>query len=214
MANNLININIARDNVRQKLATTFPHVFTWGHFVSLDDLLRHTLQTNIATMQSELLCRHNTHANHLPNQTHYVYGYLVNLPFLNGKSIQSWLADAERDVRHICNTCQSPLIRKTKLINSLPLITFAFAGQHSYIINPTISIPLLNGQLVQYSLKGIIYYNNSHFTSRIISDNGLSWYHDGMATGPNMTCEGIVDSLPNLLLCKNKHATAGIYALQ
>jgi len=41
-----------------------------------------------------------------------------------------------------------------------------------------------------YSLKGIIYHGQYHFTSRLIDNAGGIWYHDGMTSGRECVYEG------------------------
>ncbi|KAI0825908.1 hypothetical protein BC629DRAFT_1261880, partial [Irpex lacteus] len=41
-----------------------------------------------------------------------------------------------------------------------------------------------------YRLIGIIYYGGSHFTSRVITNEGSIWYHDGIETGKSCIHEG------------------------
>jgi hypothetical protein len=31
-----------------------------------------------------------------------------------------------------------------------------------------------------YNLCGVIYFSCEHFTARVISDNGIIWFHDGI----------------------------------
>lgn len=42
----------------------------------------------------------------------------------------------------------------------------------------------------------------------------MCWYHDGMTTGPNMACEGHINTIPNLLFHTDMQANTAIYALQ
>ena len=94
--------------------------------------------------------------------------------------------------------------------NSYPLLVFEFPGQSAFI-DDAITLNLAN-QVIQYKLKGIIYYGDNHFTSRIISDDCLVWYHDGMTTGSCLLHKGPLPTIPNLMLCKNKDACAAIYS--
>jgi hypothetical protein len=53
-------------------------------------------------------------------------------------------------------------------------------------------ITTVNGVRKTYRLRGVMYHLNNHFTSRIISDSGRVWYHDGISTGRQMVPDGSV----------------------
>jgi len=44
----------------------------------------------------------------------------------------------------------------------------------------------------QYILRGIIYFGVDHFTSHIITDQTLIWYHGGMETAADVEYEGTI----------------------
>ena len=65
---------------------------------------------------------------------------------------------------------------------------------------------------ISYTLCGVMYYGDSHFTSQIIQANGMVWFHDGIATGESMRYDGTLDSLiDDLTLCRSKTAIAAVY---
>lgn len=65
----------------------------------------------------------------------------------------------------------------------------------------------------RYQLRGLIYYGDSHFTSRIIDPSGMTWFHDGMVTGAQMEYEGYLPSIDNCLMCRGRAAIAALYVL-
>ena len=48
---------------------------------------------------------------------------------------------------------------------------------------------LCDGNCVQYVLRGVIYFDNHHFTERIITGTGMVWYHDGIFAGRSLVYE-------------------------
>ena len=46
------------------------------------------------------------------------------------------------------------------------------------------------GSRWEYKLKGAIYFGNNHFTCRLIDNNGMIWFHDGITTGN--TCQKVM----------------------
>src|ERR1700683_4818346 len=62
------------------------------------------------------------------------------------------------------------------------------------------------GETVVLYVRGLIYHEDFHFTSRIIGTDGIVWYHDGITTGSSCENEGDFDKLSsrNLLKCIGK----------
>ena len=48
----------------------------------------------------------------------------------------------------------------------------------------------------EYQLKGIVYFQENHFTSRIIGRNNKVWFHDGLE--PEVRYDGLLTALPDL----------------
>jgi hypothetical protein len=61
---------------------------------------------------------------------------------------------------------------------------------------------------VRYNLRGIIYYENQHFTSRFVTGTGMIWFHDGMLTGSSLIYEG-----QNINSITTEAATMAFYTL-
>ena len=38
------------------------------------------------------------------------------------------------------------------------------------------------GLCQRYKLRGVVYFSGEHFTSRVITGNGMVWFHDGLFT--------------------------------
>ncbi|KAF8347130.1 hypothetical protein F5887DRAFT_834749, partial [Amanita rubescens] len=62
-----------------------------------------------------------------------------------------------------------------------------------------------------YKLRGIIYFGDYHFTSRIVYENGMTWFHDGMVTAESMIYDGMIDQLSDLWFCRGKKASIAFY---
>ncbi|KAF8226548.1 hypothetical protein L208DRAFT_1301297, partial [Tricholoma matsutake] len=61
---------------------------------------------------------------------------------------------------------------------------------------------------------GVMYYLDDHFTSRIITESGHVWYHDGISTGCQMENEGSITNMTsNLGTCQSRIATCAIYVI-
>ena len=52
-------------------------------------------------------------------------------------------------------------------------------SKYTPALNETIMV-ITNGGVKKYKLKGVVYYEGDHFTSRYIGKCGVVWYHDGL----------------------------------
>ncbi|KAF8337236.1 hypothetical protein F5887DRAFT_890768 [Amanita rubescens] len=59
----------------------------------------------------------------------------------------------------------------------------------------------------------IIYFGDSHFVARVISNNDMVWFHDGLTTGHNLIYEGMLNNNLSLNQCSGKNAIAAIYIM-
>ena len=88
-------------------------------------------------------------------------------------------------------------------------------GIESSDIKVSSKIKYVNGdQRTVLKLRGLIYFGDIHFTSRIISDDGTIWYHDVMVTGGTTVLDGRLDEMTPkaLLTCRGKKLEIALYA--
>ena len=206
--NGTISINTARDNLRLLLADNNPDYFSWGHYTSLYDLMDYTLQTPEPILQSKLMCE-NEHIININNHENTRNSCLITTAFSNSLSIQHYISTLAHEENQICPTCNTHMKRVFSVLHAIPLILFDFTGQ-KINLDHTIEIDIQNSKQ-QYSLRGILYYGNNHFTSRFISHNTTVWFHDGISTGASMIRDGILNSDIDLLVCRNMHACGALY---
>ena len=204
VANNAITINDARDNLRYALAYRHPNIFAVGQFVNLDNLLDCILETPFTTIQTELTCEesHTTIIHTMPS-------CLITLTNLNGRSLQTWINNSHDTTQQACPTCHKHRTRQIRLLHPTPLLAFEFPAEHT-ITDPVLTIAVYN-QPTQYTLKGIIYFGHSHFTSQIILNDNSVWYHDGMTTGHKLLYHGQINIISDLMKCQGRQACAAIY---
>ena len=96
-----------------------------------------------------------------------------------------------------CLTCDTCLVWATSFVQSPPVIIFD--------LGTCASVPSLSSVLwitcgetgrVCYNLRGIVYYNNQHFTSCFVIGTGMIWFHDRLLTGTSLIYDGQdVDSI-------------------
>ena len=211
-----VTLESVRDNFRRALDALFPTQFAWASFSSPCDIMPYLFSMPITTTATHLECD-NGHT--IPdviriNDTCCV----MSAGRFRYKSVQDWMTLLKESTRHVCDEClQSTgtphnLYRHSKFTHILPLIALDFCTQQIQI-DHTITVRIDELE-VGYILSGVMYYGNSHFTSRIIQANRMVWFHDGIATGKKMTYEGKLDNLNNnldLTRCGSKTAVGAIY---
>ena len=67
---------------------------------------------------------------------------------------------------------------------------------------------------IGFKLKGVIYFGEFHFTSRIFTSDRTVWFHDGMTTARQCRNEGKIETFSDhdLMECNGKTATLLLYA--
>jgi hypothetical protein len=94
-----------------------------------------------------------------------------------------------------------------------PIIAFDLSCYQTPLLENLI-ITTVNGHHTSYKLRGVIYHLDDHFTSRIITESGCVWYHDGISTGHQMEDEGnIVNMISDLGTCQSRIATCAVYVI-
>ena len=202
-----ISINTARDNLRLVLAERNPALFSWGRFTILYELMNYTLETPEPTLQSNFICNNG----HLFDESIRINSCFLSVaPFPNTQSIQQLMTNLEHNTQHICPICDTQVNCVFEILRPMPILVFYFSEQTIYL-NHTAEVAIQNIRK-KYRLSGILYYGNNHFTSRIISQEGYVWYHDGMATHAHMILDGAsLHEDMDLLVCRERRACAAIY---
>ena len=85
-------------------------------------------------------------------------------------------------------TCDTYLIKRTTFVWTPPLLAFDISIGSTLSLDPVLQISCDNSH-VCYNLRGIIYYDNSHFTVRVVTSTGFIWFHDGIFTGRSLVYE-------------------------
>jgi hypothetical protein len=206
-ASGLKSLESARDDLRHRLHLLAPHEFTWGAFTSAVSVMQSILSTPSSTVQTSELCKNN----------HLDEGRTTNITccLMSAMSshidIESWMLELTDDTNRTCPLCSEKIVMKQTIVYPLPLIALVIQDYNIQIsCNFKVSI---SNQDTSYKLRGIIYYGDSHFTSRVIYDNGMVWFHDGITTGKTLIYDGMVQDLQESLNnCRGKIASMAIYA--
>jgi Helitron helicase-like domain at N-terminus/PIF1-like helicase len=89
-----------------------------------------------------------------------------------------------------CTECMSiASVSRTAYLDEIPSV-IALETQ----ARPSVQFRLSHSLgAINYRLKGLIYWGEFHFVSRIIDNNGQVWFHDGMTTGSSCEWERTLD---------------------
>ena len=113
--------------------------------------------------------------------------------------------------RRRCTQCNGELERIFRF-DVVPKILVFSVQDVDIIISKKISFKD-GDERVTFSLKGIVYFGDFHYTSRVCSGNSV-WFHDGMTTGKECTYEKKLSDFTDFELtkCQNKTVSQIIYA--
>ncbi|KAF8702360.1 hypothetical protein AX14_014404 [Amanita brunnescens Koide BX004] len=208
-AHGIITMESARDNLRRSLHSLAPQHFHWGNFTSVPHLLEYLLSMPSVTIESKLCCENNHVANRRrpDNNTCCV----VSAGATQYISTADWMHTMKEETRQTCDTCSERLFMQHKFAFPLPFIALDFSGM-TMSLDDTLYLSI-NQSNVTYKLRGIVYFGVAHFTSRIIYENGMVWFHDSVETGRNVIYEGMLQTMhAQLNNNRGKDATMAIYA--
>ena len=166
---NLKTLNSVRDRLRQSLQKVSNDKFPLGGFASVSDVLDCILATGSVTVKTLLTsAQHDTSARypHLQNTSCMITAGANNI-----SSINNWMANFWEYSQHKCNICHDYLQMRNTICEVLPILAFHFAGQKP-VINSTIMINI-NTVRAAYILRGVIYFGDYHYTSRMINEVGM-----------------------------------------
>ena len=183
-----------RDFIRRRLAR-FSAEFTFGRYASVHSATEQLLKMREPVTTSDLYCPNghdiNRHTSSTSNCEIIIFG--------GGSSLQACMDDFTLETATRCSICNAYLLRITIFVQAPPLLAFDL-GNNAPSLDPMLRIscqqPGPGGQDTGtpvsnhcYSLRGVIYFENNHFTERVITSSGMVWFHDGMLTGRSLLYE-------------------------
>ena len=224
IANNrsLSQIEYNRDIIREHLHEYQPDVFNLRGLVGTDIyalcyILLTNKDHNINTMYCKR-CKRTVERSTLAKEYLWLYdNHIWQNKAVKGGSIRgqlttTWLRSilAQKSHRQ-CQRCKSQLQRLIQFDETPPFIPLIINNQIDIIIQSSIDI-----DNSKYTLRGLIYFGNFHFTSRVIEGSGDIWYNDGMTTGRGSEFEGNIRDVSNHFIFhdkQDKRLSMAIYML-
>ena len=112
-----------------------------------------------------------------------------------------------------CTQCHGEMNKITRFHKTPKILLFSINDSS---LKVTKNLTLDNGnENVAYTIKGVIYFGEFHFTSRVFSSDDTVWFHDGITTGRQCENQGKITTLSDdeLMECDGKKATLLLYAI-
>ena len=197
-----------RDKVRNQLHNKYKEKFPYG-----------TTGTSVSALTSEMLFSKHV-AFSVPKCSSCGYqgesvtdrlGFMIDSD-QDANSTSSLLGSLNHETHDRCPDC-GEILKQPIFFNETPNI-LAF-GISSSNIRVSKKIKYIDGiERIELKLRGLIYYGGFHFTSRIISNDGIIWFSDGMLNGSTTVLDGKLDEMTckDLHTCKGKKLEIAIYA--
>jgi len=208
--NGQASFETARDTIRHELHSQSPAQFPYG-----------IRGTSVAALTSAILAPHDTVAISSPECTNCEYSKPSvddRLEFVLyekediPKSTCTWLGSLEHETHEKCPHCFAAMVQPINFKSTPSVLVFEI-NSRNIKVSKTLKFEQ-EGETVVLDVRGLIYHGDFHFTSHIIGNDGMVWYHDGMTTGSSCENEGDFDKFfsKNLLKCKGKNLILVVYA--
>jgi hypothetical protein len=140
-------------------------------------------------------------------------GYVLQPHIDQSGSTKDWILTLHDKTSRVCPDCSSKL-EKPILYYKAPDILFLEYSHQDIEISHVISVRDHKNNLTNLHLKGVVYLGGYHFTSRIVSETGDIWYHDGKTTKRSTSDNGHIKIIHDSELreCNGNDMVLVVYA--
>ena len=205
-----VSLETVRNVVRDKLYQSYPTSFPKGkNGASVSELAFKMLASNTLDGISKLHC--STCDQYEP-EIDYNIGCVFDITPYKVPSTQYFISELKLPQNERCVECLTKL-KNFLTYNEPPKLLILEYPYTTIKTSYKIKIKVNDTATLLY-LKGIVYYGENHFTSRIISKDGKIWFNDGITTGGRSIEEGHLSTMSdkNLRRCKGKDLALTVYA--
>jgi len=175
-----------RDYFRRHLARVSQE-FTYGSYTSVQSIGDYLFLAHEIVTTSDIFCS-NGHRTHGGHHQLSVSSYQITIVESTERSLQACMDNFTLQLASKCTTCNTYLKKHTAFVQTPPLLAFDLSNGSALTLDSVVWI-LCENSRVRYVLRGIIYFNNQHFTERVVTSTGMIWYHDGLFTGRSLVYE-------------------------
>jgi hypothetical protein len=178
-----------RDNFRHRLARVSQE-FAFGSYASVQVIGEYLFLAHEVVTTSDVFCSngHGHGGTHGRFHRSSVSNYQIIILGTTERSLQACMDNFTLQLVSKCTSCNTHLIKRTRFVQTPPLLAFDLSSGSALTLDSVIWILSVNSR-IRYVLRGVIYFDNQHFTERVVTSTGMIWFHDGIFTGPSLVYE-------------------------
>ena len=181
------SLEIVRDDIRKILHTKDSQTYPYGHIgTSLSQLTLDIFSTDVKISKSQETC---SNCNFFRPAVDDNLGCVFIMDHNASKSTSHTINTFAYPSAEKCPECLSEMTARVHYTHFPSMLVF---DHSTYTIKPSQYLKFTGAgkKTIKYHLRGLLYFGNFHFTSRIISPEGDVWYHDGMDMGSECRSQG------------------------
>jgi predicted RNA-binding Zn-ribbon protein involved in translation (DUF1610 family) len=203
----------ARDQLRRILHNENQVIFPYGYAgTSVELLIREIVKGSTKIGKSQFTCTKCDFASEP------AIDQLKCMIEMDGNTVSRSTSHFVHHISHAtaekCPDCEK--IMRNEISFKFPPSILAFDHSLVTTVKPSrqIKFKLENRETVILQLRGLVYFGNFHFTSRVISTEGDIWYSDGKDLGRTCLADGHSSLMhkEDWQTCKNNTLLLSIYA--
>ncbi|PPQ65718.1 hypothetical protein CVT26_000335 [Gymnopilus dilepis] len=169
--------DIPRDMLRQTLHFTDPVAFPMGkNGADIEELAVALLDKDRNDTSSQLTCNACGSNDLVPYFTLDLLVYPMCPSITVSCSLQEQWTARHTNACRCSNGCVSP-VQHNKFASNRPVFVMVPMAYENIILDCTIP---LQGEGLEYRLKGGVYHGSNHFTALFLDNTHTLWHHDGM----------------------------------
>ena len=182
-----------RDYFRRCLARVSQE-FTFGSYTSVQSIAEYLFHSQEIVTMSDVFCSNGHILTDGRNRQSSASSYQIIILQTTENSLQACMDNFTVELASKCATCDTHLIRRTAFVQTPPLLAFDLSttstttNGSALTLNSVVWISCEDSR-VRYILRGVIYFDNEHFTERVVTSSGMIWYHNGIFTGRSLVYE-------------------------
>ena len=209
--NERISMEDARDDVRQLLHENDPLMFPTGaEYASAVDLANTVCSLSTPVSTSEYECTACGNVTHTKSEISYFAELQRSVLEIQQSDTIAKILGRLMFMKssRTCTECKGEM-QKNTYVDVAPKLLILHLPYTDIKINRKMKF---GGETML--LRGIVYYRNYHYTSRVIDVEGNVWFHDGMTTGSGLRSQGSATKMKPKAFskCDRKSVALLVYA--
>jgi len=207
---NKSTLEMARNKVRRLLYQRKPQLFPYGQAgTSISEMAEDLLRSDNVISSSWYRCNNFKQETNMNKNLQTCVVQCPGVDCTTSECMKQLLKNQETG--KTCINCGSNLDRVTRF-NVIPKVLVLSVQESSVIVSKRIGIQDGNN-IVVFTLKGVVYFGDFHYTSRICVDRNV-WFNDGILTGKKSIHEKSLSEFKDakLSICNDKTVSLVVYA--